>query len=147
MKPKILTLLIISGLSLLVACKSSTPPYEGYLFAYFEGSETIDRESQEQLRFAVSEDAVNWKALNENRPIIPSGDISKSGGIRDPHILRGENDGEFYLVATDMSTAKNGWGPNPGLVMMKYNDLINWDHDWIDLANEYEVWRCGCAHF
>ncbi|NLT02531.1 MAG: 1,4-beta-xylanase, partial [Bacteroidales bacterium] len=40
----------------------------GYLFAYFEGGG--DKNLQEQLRFAVSEDAQNWYALNDNRPII-----------------------------------------------------------------------------
>lgn len=42
--------------------------FEGYLFAYFEGNEK--RVEQEQLRFAMSEDATNWYALNKNRLII-----------------------------------------------------------------------------
>ena len=62
--------------------------FSGYLFAYFEGGG--DKNLQEQLRFAVSEDAKNRYALNGNRPIIASDTISESGGIRDPHILRGE---------------------------------------------------------
>ena len=62
--------------------------FSGYLFSYFEGGG--DKNLQEQLRFAVSEDAKNWYALNGNRPIIASDTISESGGIRDPHILRGE---------------------------------------------------------
>jgi arabinoxylan arabinofuranohydrolase len=61
--------------------------FKGYLFAYFEGKGPAEK--QEQLRFAVSDDAVNWKALNNNEPIIPSKDIAATGGIRDPHILRG----------------------------------------------------------
>ena len=69
--------------------------FEGYLFAYFEGRG--DAKQQEHLRFALSDDGVNWRALNENRPIIASDTISESGGIRDPHILRGE-DGRFYIV-------------------------------------------------
>ena len=75
--------------------------FAGYLFAYFEGGG--DTKQMEQLRFAVSEDAKNWYALNGNRPIIASDTISTSGGIRDPHILRGE-DGDYYIVATDMYT-------------------------------------------
>lgn len=118
--------------------------YAGYLFAYFEGSGTP--ELQEQLRFAVSTDAVNWTALNGNRPIISSDTISKSGGIRDPHILRGEDGKSYYMVATDMFTVKNGWGENPGIVLMKSDDLINWSHSYIVLAEDYPE-NFGNAHW
>ena len=109
-------------------------PFAGYLFAYFEGGG--DRNLQEQLRFAVSEDAQNWYALNGNRPVIASDSISESGGIRDPHILRGE-DGCYYIVATDMFVAKNGWRDNPGIVLLKSKDLVNWTHAKIVLARDY----------
>ena len=119
-------------------------PYAGYLFAYFEGGG--DNNLQEQLRFAVSEDARNWYALNDNRPVVGSDSISESGGIRDPHILRGE-DGCYYIVATDMNTAKNGWKENPGIVLMKSSDLVNWSHakinlgkDWPKFSDAYWVW-------
>lgn len=118
--------------------------YAGYLFAYFEGGG--DKNQQEQLRFAVSEDARNWYALNDNKPIIDSGDISESGGIRDPHILRGE-DGCYYIVATDMNVMKNGWTENPGIVLLKSKDLVNWTHgkinlgrDWPAFSDAYWVW-------
>ena len=129
------------GLSLLasVAMRGETKQvtqneFEGYLFAYFEGGGNIMK--QEQLRFALSNDGINWRALNENRPIIASDTISESGGIRDPHILRGE-DGKFYLVATDMFTHKYGWGSNPGIVMLKSDDLIHWTHSKINLAKDF----------
>ena len=116
----------------------------GYLFAYFEGGG--DKVLQEHLRFAVSEDAKNWYALNGNRPIVASDSISESGGIRDPHILRGE-DGAYYIVATDMNTAKFGWKENPGIVLMKSTDLIRWTHakinlgrDWPAFSDAYWVW-------
>ena len=86
------------------AKKAAKQNFAGYLFAYFEGS----GDKQEHLRFAISEDAKNWYALNDNQPVIASDSISTSGGIRDPHILRGE-DGCYYIVATDMNTVKNGW--------------------------------------
>ena len=118
--------------------------FDGYLFAYFEGGG--DANLQEQLRFAVSEDAQNWYALNGGKPIIASDSISESGGIRDPHILRGE-DGCYYIVATDMFVAKYGWTQNPGIVLMKSNDLINWTHskivlakDWPAFSDAYWVW-------
>lgn len=114
--------------------KTENPKFEGYLFAYFEGSGKWLE--QEQLRLAVSSDAINWSALNKNRPIIPSSEISQTGGIRDPYLMRGENN-DFYMVATDMYVAKNGWGSNPGIIMMKSDDLINWSHSIIDLAKLY----------
>lgn len=119
------------------------PDYEGYLFAYFEGRG--DKMKQEQLRFALSNDGVTWRALNENRPIIASDTISESGGIRDPHILRGE-DGMFYIVATDMFTHKYGWGSNPGIVLLRSNDLINWSHAKINLSKDFTK-RFGDAYW
>lgn len=106
----------------------------GYLFAYFEGSS--DRSKQEQLRFAVSANGVNWSALNQNQPILNSAEISSTGGIRDPHILRAE-DGTFLITATDMFTEKNGWESNPGIVLLKSSDLLSWKHQVIELAKTY----------
>ena len=112
------------------------PQYDGYLFVYFEGKYG-DSHRHEQIRFAVSADGINWKALNHNEPIIASDKISQTGGVRDPHILRGEDGKTFYMVATDMFTVKDGWGYNPGIVMLKSNDLITWKHKYIDLGKAY----------
>ena len=144
----LLTILLLTLSLTAVGAKrqTTTPPpnFAGYLFAYFEGGG--DNNLQEQLRFAVSEDARNWYALNLGLPIVASDSISESGGIRDPHILRGE-DGCYYIVATDMMTAKNGWKENPGIVLMKSKDLVNWTHgkinlgrDWPRFADAYWVW-------
>ena len=127
----LLGLMLTSG-----TAKTTDTPFAGYLFAYFEGGG--DQKLMEQLRFAVSEDARNWYALNGNRPIIASDSISESGGIRDPHILRGE-DGCYYIVATDMHTydPKQGWGSNPGIVLLKSKDLVNWTHAKINLSKDW----------
>lgn len=141
---KLLTL--AAALCLLTPAEAKTKPatdnYAGYLFVYFEGG----GDKQEHLRFAISEDAQNWYALNGNNPIISSDSISESGGIRDPHILRGE-DGCYYIVATDMQTVKYGWKENPGIVLMKSADLVNWTHskivlgkDWPAFSDAYWVW-------
>ena len=151
MKRLVLFVFAIVGLGLTAYAgkkPSSQPPAEwaGFLFAYFEGSG--DKDLQEQLRFAVSEDARNWYSLNGNRPILASDSISESGGIRDPHILRGE-DGCYYIVATDMHTfdPEQGWGSNPGIVLLKSRDLVNWQHarinlakDWPAFSDAYWVW-------
>lgn len=112
--------------------QNANKKFAGYLFAYFEGSGN----KQENLRFAISKDAKSWYALNDNQPIISSDTISTSGGIRDPHILRGE-DGCYYIVATDMQVAKYGWKENPGIVLMKSKDLIHWTHAKIVLKTDY----------
>ena len=138
--------MMLLGLSLTAQAQTNNPEqkYAGYLFAYFEGGG--DANLQEQLRFAVSEDAQNWYALNGNRPIVNCDSISESGGMRDPHILRGE-DGCYYIVATDMKTVKYGWNENPGIVLMKSKDLVNWQHskinlgkDWPAFSDAYWVW-------
>ena len=142
---KKLTILFLMAISLQASAQVTTPlasrrgvggEAAGYLFAYFEGSG--DQNLMEQLRFAVSEDARNWYALNGNRPIVASDSISESGGIRDPHILRGE-DGCYYIVATDMHTydPKQGWGSNPGIVLLKSKDLVNWTHAKINLSKDW----------
>ena len=137
---KLLTLALLLGFTIGTYAakqkKQTESQFSGYLFAYFEGGG--DTKLMEQLRFAVSEDAKNWYALNGNRPVIASDTISESGGIRDPHILRGEN-GEYLIVATDMHTfdPKQGWGANPGIVLLKSNDLVNWTHGKVVLARDY----------
>lgn len=121
--------------SLVRAEEPALPKYDGYLFAYFEGSGPADL--QEQLRFAVSADAQYWVALNGNRPIVPSSEISQTGGIRDPHLLRTEDGNHFYLVATDMHTMRDGWDFNPGMVLMRSTDLVDWQSTSLDFTQLY----------
>lgn len=133
-----LTLGLLAPVQAKTVKKATQPKYAGYLFAYFEGRG--EGKLQEHLRFAVSEDAKNWYALNNNRPVVLSDSISNSGGIRDPHILRGE-DGQYYIVATDMNTVKNGWKENPGIVLMKSKDLVNWSHAKINLSQDWPAFK------
>ena len=65
--------------------KASVKNTTAYLFVYFTGNDI----KEEAIRFGLSADGYNFKALNRNQPIIQSGDISLSGGVRDPRILRG----------------------------------------------------------
>ena len=128
--------LLLSAISYVPAQNSkNTEKFDGYLFAYFEG--TGKAREQEQIRFAVSENAVNWFALNQNQPVLRSELISQTGGVRDPHILRGEDGKSFYMVATDMFTHRNGWDNNPGIVMLKSDNLLDWKHSIIDLEKLY----------
>lgn len=105
----------------------------GYLFVYFTGNDI----SQEAICFALSNDGLSWHKLNGGRPVIDSKIISSTGGVRDPHILRGEDGHTFYMVATDMVSA-NGWDSNRAMVLLKSEDLINWSHSIINIQQTYE---------
>ncbi len=107
-----------------------------YLFVYFTGNK-ID---EEQIRFALSKDGYNFRALNQNKPVISSAKISTSGGVRDPHILRGADGKTFYLVATDMVSAK-GWDSNRAMVLLKSTDLIHWKSSVVNIPTTYEAFK------
>lgn len=106
--------------------------YQAYLFTYFKGN----AKSDEAICFALSKDGYTYHALNNNMPLIRSEEISKTGGVRDPHILRGADGKTFYMVVTDMVSAK-GWSSNRGMVLMKSDDLINWASKAIDIQQTY----------
>ncbi len=105
---------------------------KNYLFAYFTGNGP----GEEAIRFALSNDGYHYYALNNNQPILDSKVISSTGGVRDPHILRGADGTTFYMVATDM-VAANGWTSNRAMVLMKSTDLINWSHTIINIPQTY----------
>lgn len=103
-----------------------------YLFAYFTGNAP----EKEQICFAVSDDGFNYTPLNGGAPIIGSDSIAVHKGVRDPHILRGE-DGWFYMVATDMRSSL-GWSSNRGIVLMKSKDLVHWDHHAVQFPERFK---------
>jgi hypothetical protein len=105
--------------------------FAAYLFAYFTGN-TI---AQEAIRFAISYDGLAFTALNDNQPVISSSTISLTGGVRDPHILRGENN-DYYMTVTDMVSA-NGWNSNRGLVLLKSTNLTGWTSAAINIPNTF----------
>ncbi|MBP5195902.1 MAG: family 43 glycosylhydrolase [Bacteroidaceae bacterium] len=100
-----------------------------YLFAYFPSN------SDENLYYALSTDGYNYTPLNNGQKILNSWDFTLSGGIRDPHILRGE-DGVFRMVNTDMRSAL-GWASNRGIVMSKSTDLIHWTHSTVHFPTRF----------
>ena len=103
-----------------------------YLFAYFTGND----KAEEAIRFALSPDGYHYTALNGNKPVVASADISRTGGVRDPHILRGADGKTFYMTATDMVSAK-GWDSNRGLVLLKSTDLLHWTSKAIHFPDRY----------
>ncbi|RZL52719.1 MAG: beta-xylosidase, partial [Pedobacter sp.] len=103
-----------------------------YLFTYFTGN-TGDEEA---IRFGISKDGYNYKALNNDKPVISSAKISSTGGVRDPHILRGADGKTFYMVVTDMVSAR-GWDSNRAMVLLKSTDLVNWTSSIVNIQKKY----------
>lgn len=140
-----------------LACFSGSPaiPSEDEMGAYVM---VYHKDCDHSLHMAVSYDSYDWKALNNDKPVISGDSIAVQHGIRDPHIFRGP-DGGFYLAMTDLHIysqkkyADNpafsklseyrdteweregyGWGNNRGLVLMKSFDLINWTRTNLDFS-------------
>ncbi len=124
---KRLTLFALFLVSVLTL-RAEEPTYAGYLFAYFKGND-------ESICFALSRDGYHYTALNGNEPVISSREISQTGGVRDPHLLRAE-DGSFLMVATDMR-ASQGWDSNRAMVLLKSDDLITWSHSIVNIQERY----------
>jgi beta-xylosidase len=118
---------------MMFSCASSEPEKEftNYLFAYFTGNGP----GEEAVHYALSPDGYNFYALNNNEPILKSEAISTSGGVRDPHILRGE-DGSFYMVLTDLYVPEMGWN-NTAMVLLKSKDLVKWESTVIDIPSTF----------
>lgn len=133
-------LLLVSSLFILISTAYSQEyksgpaekDFAGYLFAYFKGNAVED----EAVCYAISRDGYNYLALNNNNPILDSKQISTTGGVRDPHILRAEDGKTFYMVVTDMTSSK-GWDSNRAMVLLKSNDLLNWTSSVINIQQKY----------
>lgn len=89
-------------------------PYSHYLFVFFPSN------SDENIYYALSDNGYDYTVINEGNPVVTASGNTVMGGLRDPHILRGE-DGRFYMVATDMRSAL-GWSSNRGMVLMRSDD-------------------------
>jgi hypothetical protein len=128
MNKRILSLALAASLSLAGFAQSPV----GYLFTYFTGNRMVD----EQISFAVSTDGLTYWALNDGQPVLDSRVISSTGGVRDPHILRGEDGKTFYMVVTDMACC-NGWDSNRAMVLLKSTDLVHWQHSVVNIQKRY----------
>ena len=103
-----------------------------YVFCYFVGNEV----DEQAIHLAVSTDGYNFKALNNNQPVIKQ--TKGTGCVRDPYILKGPDETGrecYFIIATDMN-ALEGWTSNHALITWKSYDLINWfDETVIDIRN------------
>ena len=133
-------MILTSGLcffvfSVLFGCSSDKTGNDtsAYLFAYFTGNAP----GEEAIHFAVSEDGYHYRALNNNKAVIDSKQISTSGGVRDPHILRGEDGKTFYMVATDLFVPEQGWN-NYSMILLKSTDLIHWESSVVNIPETFK---------
>lgn len=129
-KPRSLFLAALTGILSISNVYAQKP--SAYLFTYFTGNTG----NEEAIRFGISKDGYNYKALNNDQPIISSAKISSTGGVRDPHILRGADGKTFYMVVTDMVSAR-GWDSNRAMVLLKSTDLINWTSSIVNIQKKY----------
>lgn len=115
---------------------------DAYLFVHFVGTESTPEE--EQIYFSVSEDGVSWHLLHAGRPVLVS-DLGERG-VRDPFLIRLEDQKRFCLIATDLSIyhrmqkaeEKTAWrqctsalaqNPSPGsrnMAVWESEDLVHW---------------------
>ena len=127
-----LVFLALSGYSQEYKSGLEEKDYIAYLFAYFKGNNV----EEEAVCYAISNDGYNYLSLNNNNPVIDSKQISSTGGVRDPHILRGEDGKTFYMVLTDMTSSK-GWDSNRAMILLKSTDLVNWTSSIINIQQKY----------
>ena len=113
--------------------KNEAKNYDSYLFVYFPSND------DENLYYAISRDGFNYTPLNGGKMVMASDTVAVKKGIRDPHILRGE-DGKFYMVATDMQS-REGWSSNRGIVMYTSDDLVNWKHSTVHFPDRFPEWK------
>lgn len=127
-----LVFLALSGYSQEYKSGPEEKDYVAYLFAYFKGNNV----EEEAVCYAISNDGYNYLSLNNNNPVIDSKQISSTGGVRDPHIFRGEDGRTFYMVLTDMTSSK-GWDSNRAMILLKSTDLVNWTSSIINIQQKY----------
>lgn len=103
--------------------------YKGYLMVHFTGESEIG----EQVYFAISEDGLFWKDLNDGKTILESTLGDK--GVRDPFILRSVDGSKYYIIATDLRIANGkGWGDavtngSRSVIIWESEDLIHWSKE------------------
>ncbi|MBQ7740686.1 MAG: hypothetical protein IJT65_05590, partial [Eubacterium sp.] len=111
-----------------------------YLFTYFTGNS----QSEQRIRFAVSQDGYNFTPVNSNNPVI----TQTKGTLccRDPYIFKGQ-DNYYYLIATDMDASGNiWWGNSNTMVIWRSSDLLSWTDETIismtDITGADDIQRC-----
>lgn len=119
----LINLLLLSSVTAFAAAEN----YAAYLFAYFKGEGLAQGE---QIYFAVSEDGLHWKDLNDGNPVLVSSLGEK--GLRDPFIMRSAEGDRFFVIATDLKIYGNGnWSAaqttgSKSIMVWESTDLVHW---------------------
>ncbi len=121
--------------------------YAAYLFVHFIGDE--QDATKEQIYFSLSTDGTNWNTLNDEKPVLESTIGEK--GVRDPFIIRKQDDSGFVIIATDLSIY-NIHGDWTASQEEGSKDIIIWESDGNTLAKWKEprnvtvgVENAGCV--
>jgi hypothetical protein len=99
----------------------------GFLFSTFRDETTP---LSEQIYLAVSEDGRHWDALRGGKPVLVS-DVGEKG-VRDSFLLRSHDGQKVWLIATDLSIARNrDWkrathAGSRSIVVWESSDLVHW---------------------
>lgn len=116
---------------------AGTPETTDYLFVYFPYTNAGGKD--ERIYFGISEDGLNFTALNDQNFILES--TQGTHGLRDPFIIRSHEGDKFYLIATDLTVAGleqdgvnypgQGWSENQvkgskSIMIWESTDLVNW---------------------
>lgn len=119
-----------------------------YLFVHFREKTTPDGE---QVYFGLSKDGLHWEKVYDGQPLLWAYYGDK--GVRDFTVARCENNGKFYIIATDLSLSygmrnqyHHSWkeiGRNGShyLSMWESEDLVNWSEQKLIKLGDKEF---GC---
>ncbi|SFM24306.1 LPXTG-motif cell wall anchor domain-containing protein [Gracilibacillus orientalis] len=100
--------------------------YDAYFFSYFTG----EYEGGEEISFAVAEDPLHWRALNNGQSVIQS-DMGERG-LRDPFVIRAPEGDKFYMIATDLKMGESTnfdqaqMTGSHSIMVWESDDLVNW---------------------
>lgn len=105
----------------------ASSPDSVWMFSYFKGN------GEDGLHLAWSRDGYDWKALNNDQPILAPA-VGEDSLMRDPNIIQGP-DGWFHMVWT-VSWHEKGIG------YARSKDLVHWsEQQFIPVMEEEEKAR------
>ncbi|MBV9865834.1 MAG: glycoside hydrolase family 43 protein [Abitibacteriaceae bacterium] len=105
----------------------SSAAESGFLFTTFRDETTP---MSEQIYMGISQDGRRWDALNSGHPVLVSNVGEK--GVRDSFLLRSRDGQKVWLIATDLSVARNrDWHRathqgSRSIVVWETSDLVHW---------------------
>lgn len=112
-----------------LACFSCKAQERAYIFTYFKGN------GEDGLHLAYSTDALNWKALNNDEPILTP-KVGEQKLMRDPAVIKG-GDGNYHMVWT------TGWTER-GIGYATSKDLVNWSEQQLIPVMQHEDTARNC---